>query len=138
MPQSGFDKMDARKIHSALFQYMYGKRVDKLAAVFKRHGYSIHDDNAQRTQGLVLPQSLYEEDNFDPVAEVLNALGEADRRVASAKSGRRQLDSGRHLGRLSAHSSAASRAPERRRPGSGSRCGTVASPPWSSDRRCPG
>lgn len=61
--QSGFDKMDARKIHSTLFQYMYGKRVDKLAAVFKRHGYSIHDDNVQRTQGLVLPQSLYEEDS---------------------------------------------------------------------------
>ena len=49
MPQSDFDKVDARKIHSALFQYMYGARVDRLAAVFKRHGYSIHDNNSQRT-----------------------------------------------------------------------------------------
>jgi hypothetical protein len=84
MPQSDFDKVEARKIHSALFQYMYGERVDKLAAVFKRHGYSIHDNNSQRTQGLVLPQSLYEEDKFGPVAGALNALGEAERRVARA------------------------------------------------------
>lgn len=74
MPQSDFDKIDTCKINSALFQYMYGKRVDKLAAVFKRHGYSIHDDNSQRTQGLVLPQSLYEEDNFGPVAEAYGDL----------------------------------------------------------------
>lgn len=85
IPQSEFDKAEARKIHSALFQYMYGGRVDKLAAVFKRHGYSIHDNNSQRTQGLVVPQSLYEEDKFGPVTEALNALGEAERRVARAK-----------------------------------------------------
>jgi hypothetical protein len=62
MPQSDFDKVDARKIHFVLFEYMYGRRVDQLAAVFKRHGYSVHENNSQRAQGLVLPQSLYEED----------------------------------------------------------------------------
>lgn len=85
MPHSDFDKVEPRKIHSALFEYMYGLRVDKLAAVFKRHGFSIHEDNSRRTQGLVLPQSLYDEDAFGPVAQALNALGEAERAVSKAK-----------------------------------------------------
>jgi len=83
MPQSDLAKVDARKIHSALFNYMYGRRVDTLASVFKRHGYSIRDSNSQR-QGLVLPQSLYEEDKFGPVAGALTALAQAESRVSRA------------------------------------------------------
>jgi hypothetical protein len=68
-----------------LFNYMYGSRVNKLAGVFKRRGYSIHDNNRQGSQSLVLPQTLYEEAWFGPVAHALNALGEAERAVSKAK-----------------------------------------------------
>jgi hypothetical protein len=85
VPQSHYDKAEEGKIHSALFDYMYGPRVDKLAAVFKRHGYSIHDNNSRQAQGLVLPQSLYEQEKFGPVAQALNVLGEAERVVAEAR-----------------------------------------------------
>lgn len=54
-------------------------------AVFKRFGYSIHDNNAQQAQGLIVPQQLYEEAQFGPVAEALNALGEAELKVVEAK-----------------------------------------------------
>jgi hypothetical protein len=84
MPKSTFDKVDTRKIHSAIFGYMYGQRVNKLADVFKRHGYSIHD-NAQHSQGIVAPQNLYEEEKFGSVAAALNALGEAERKVTKAR-----------------------------------------------------
>lgn len=74
-----------RHVHSALFKFMYGQRVDSLAAIFKRHGYSIHDDNARRSQSLVMPQSLYREDDFSAVAEALTSLAKAERDCAKAK-----------------------------------------------------
>jgi hypothetical protein len=46
------------KIHSALFKFMYGTRVNRIAAVFKAHGYAIKDDNVDRRHGLLLPQEL--------------------------------------------------------------------------------
>ena len=82
---SGYGKIEARKIHSSLFDYLYGTRVNKIAAVFKRHGYSVRDDNRERTQGLVLPQQLYEEDQFRELAQALSALGEAEDAVKAAQ-----------------------------------------------------
>ena len=84
-PQSEFSKVEPRSIHSALFKFLYGRPVDSLAAIFKRHGFSIHDDNAQRAQGLIVPQSLYDEGDFAAVAEALNSLATAERAVAAAK-----------------------------------------------------
>ncbi len=48
------------KLHSALFDFMRPK-VEKLAQVFKRNGYDVHDKNRQHAQGLVLPQWFYSE-----------------------------------------------------------------------------
>jgi hypothetical protein len=72
-------------VHSALFKFLYGRRVDTLAAVMKRHGFSIQDDNAQRAQGLILPQDLYDQNGFDALAEALTFLSAAERAVAEAK-----------------------------------------------------
>lgn len=72
------------KIHSALFEYMYGQHVDRLAAVFKHHGYDVGDGQGH-SQSFILPQSLYREKEFAQVAEALNAMGKAERAAASAK-----------------------------------------------------
>jgi hypothetical protein len=84
-PQSEFSKVEPKGIRSALFTFLYGRRVDSLAAIFKRHGFSIQDDNAQRSQGLILPQSLFDEGDFAAVAKELNSLAAAERVVATAK-----------------------------------------------------
>jgi hypothetical protein len=83
--QSEFSKVEPKGIRSALFTFLYGRRVDSLAAIFKRHGFSIQDDNSQRSQGLILPQSLFDEGDFAAVAEELNSLATAKRVVAAAK-----------------------------------------------------
>ena len=64
-------------VHSALFSYLYGPRLDAVAAVLKRHGYDVRDQNAQRTQGLLLPQYLYDQDGFVLLAQALTNLGKA-------------------------------------------------------------
>jgi hypothetical protein len=84
-PQSEYSRVEPRDIHSALFKFLYGRRVGSLAAILKCRGFSIRDDNAQRSQGLVLPQSLYDEGDFAAVAEALNSLTTAERAVAAAK-----------------------------------------------------
>jgi hypothetical protein len=65
-------------VHSALFKYLYGSRVNTLAAILKRHGYDVHDANAQHSQSLVLPQSLYDQNSFGLLAEALTGLGRAE------------------------------------------------------------
>ncbi|MFI5931272.1 hypothetical protein [Actinoplanes sp. NPDC051494] len=83
--QGQYSQVGPRGIHTALFNFMYGAPVNAVAAAFKRHGYDVHDDNAQRGQGLISPQSLYNEDEFAELASALNALGEAQQTVSTAK-----------------------------------------------------
>jgi len=82
---SEWSRTTARNVHSAFFHYFYGRRANGIAAVFKDHGYDVRDDNAQRSQGLVHPHSLYREDDMTVVAEAQNALGAARRDFANAK-----------------------------------------------------
>ncbi len=65
------------QVNQAFFKFAYGRRTNALAAVFKKHGYSIHDDNSQRSQGLVLPQYLCEDQHFEQVATALSSLAKA-------------------------------------------------------------
>jgi hypothetical protein len=81
---SEYSNVSTGNVHSALFEFLYGSPVDKLAAVFKRHGFSV-GDSLGRSQSFILPQSLYQEKAFIPVAEALNSLGKAQRTLASAK-----------------------------------------------------
>lgn len=81
---SEYSLVSTRDIRSALFGFLNGPRVGRLAAVFNRHGFSVGDTSG-RSQTLILPQSLYEEKTFAPVAEALNSLGKAERDLASAK-----------------------------------------------------
>lgn len=82
---SEFSSVSASSIHSALFGYLYGPRVDQLAGVLKKYGYDIRDDSARGGQGLILPQHLYEEAWFGPLGEALNELVSAERRTRRAK-----------------------------------------------------
>lgn len=72
-------------VHSALFSYLYGRRVGSLAAVLKEHGFDVRDDNAQRSQSAVLPQSLYDQKSFGALADALSALSRARNTLASAR-----------------------------------------------------
>lgn len=38
---SEWSKVDPRKVHSALFKFMYGSPVNRVGEVFGRHGYEI-------------------------------------------------------------------------------------------------
>lgn len=75
-------------LHSALFRYMRPK-VDKIAGVFKRNGYNVYDNNAQRSQGLVLPQWFYSEGDLTeqttPLLKGLSRLAKAELAVEKAK-----------------------------------------------------
>ncbi|MFC0504183.1 hypothetical protein [Micromonospora costi] len=80
----------SREIHSALFEFLHGRRCDTLAAILKRHGFNIEDDNAQRSQGLILPQTwLYSEREqvreFEALAEALTALAKEREAVKEAQ-----------------------------------------------------
>lgn len=83
--QSSFSGVTSSDVHSALFKFLHGRRVDTLAVILKRHGFSIRDDNAQRKQGLILPQHLYDRDGFSSLAEALTSLSAAERAVIAAK-----------------------------------------------------
>lgn len=72
-------------MHSALFNYLYGRRVGSLAAVLKEHGFDVRDDNAQRSQSAVLPQSLYDQNSFGALADALSTLSRARNALASAR-----------------------------------------------------
>jgi hypothetical protein len=75
---SEWSKVEPRRIHSALFNFMYGPPVNRVGDVFARHGYDTQRAERSGAQGLVLPQSLYDEDSFDVVADALNELGTAE------------------------------------------------------------
>lgn len=83
-----YSSVKAREVRTALFHFLYGRPVDSMATIFKHAGFNVHDDNAQRHQGLVLPQWLFSEGNlqeqFEAVAQALNAVAAA--RDATAKS----------------------------------------------------
>lgn len=72
-------------VHSALFTYLYGRRVGSLASVLKEHGFDVRDDNAQRSQSAVLPQSLYDQNSFGALADALSTLSRARNALASAR-----------------------------------------------------
>lgn len=82
---SEWSRTTARDVHSAFFHYFYGRRVNRIAAIFKDRGYDVHDDNAQRSQGLVHPHSLYREDDMTAVAEAQGAVDAARGDYAKAK-----------------------------------------------------
>lgn len=82
---SEWSRVEPRKIHSALFKFMYGAPVDRVGNVFGRHGYDVRKSDRSGSQGLVLPQSLYDEASFEHVAEALNELGAAEIALAKAK-----------------------------------------------------
>lgn len=83
--RSRYSQVDNDSIRTALFEYLSGVRVGKIAAIFKYHGYDIQDDNAQSGQGLVDPLSLYDESQFGLLARALKDLDSAKRHVASAR-----------------------------------------------------
>jgi hypothetical protein len=83
--QSELSRAEPGNVDLALFRFLDGRRVDSLAAVLKRHGFSIQDDNAQGSQGMILAQHLYHEGDFVPVAEALSALARAEKAVAVAR-----------------------------------------------------
>lgn len=74
-----------REIHSALFDYFYGRPIDLVGNVFGRHGYDLQRIPGRTQQGLLLPQSLYDESSFGAVAAALTDLGAARRARAKAK-----------------------------------------------------
>jgi hypothetical protein len=51
----------------------------------KRYGFSIHDDNAQNSQGVVYPQDLHDQHGFASLAELLNKLGNTEKDLARVK-----------------------------------------------------
>lgn len=83
---SEWSKVEPRKVHSALFNFMYGTPVNRIGNVFGRHGYDVRKTaRGGGAQGLVLPQSLYDEDSFGAVADALNDLGTAEIALMKAK-----------------------------------------------------
>lgn len=82
---SEWSKVEPRKIHSALFTFMYGAPVNRVGDVFGRHGYDVRRTERSGEQGLVLPQDLYDEEAFGVVADALNELGTAEIALKKAK-----------------------------------------------------
>lgn len=75
----------AKDVRSALFDFLYGSRVDRIAAVLERHGFDIHDDGTRNAQSVILPQYLYDESILTPVTEALQLLAKAKEAAAAAK-----------------------------------------------------
>lgn len=74
-----------KDVRAAVFDFLHGSRVDRIAAVLERHGFDIYDDNMRNSQFVVLPQHLYDEGLLAPVTEVLRSLAKAKEAVAVAK-----------------------------------------------------
>lgn len=75
----------AKEVGAAVFDFLHGPRVDRIAAVLQRHGFDIYDDNTRNSQSVVLPHYLYDESGLTPVTEALRALAKAKAAVAVAK-----------------------------------------------------
>ncbi|BBY67355.1 hypothetical protein [Mycolicibacterium helvum] len=74
-----YGKLDSSAVHSALFKFLYGARVDRLTRVLKAHGFPF-----EPTAG-VLPQDLYDRSSFGDLAEALQNIGRIQQEVAQAK-----------------------------------------------------
>lgn len=83
--QGSLSEVTKSDVHSALFKFLHGRRVDTLAAPLKRYGFDIQGNNRQRQQGVILPQNLYDENDFVSLAEALTSLSNAERASAIAK-----------------------------------------------------
>jgi hypothetical protein len=81
---SGVTRIDYRQIHEALSAFLTGSRLDGIAAVLRRHGFSAGSHSGP-SQTLVLPQDLYDQTKFIPVAAALSLLGTAELSLATAK-----------------------------------------------------
>jgi hypothetical protein len=68
---TSYEPIRFKHFHSALFNYMYPK-MNRLAQVFKRNGFDVHDSNRQNSQGLVLPQWFYTESDLTAETKVLS------------------------------------------------------------------
>lgn len=75
-PENGL--VAAKDVHGALFKHLYGARLEPIARVLKDHGLL-------RSEGAVLPQDLYDEMSFDPLADALSAQSRADAALAQAR-----------------------------------------------------
>lgn len=79
-------KTTVRTIEKVLFDYLYGSRVNSVAAALKRRGFDINETAG--SQSRVLPQFLYSEEalsaEFEAVVTALNLLQEAQRALAKA------------------------------------------------------
>jgi hypothetical protein len=91
-PFSSLSPIDTRNVHEALFKYLHGKRLRSIVEVFRKHGYDVQDNNAQRAPGIVVPQNLYNEKAFADLAEALQTLAEARQDTARARSANDHAD----------------------------------------------
>lgn len=83
--ESEWSKVAPGKVRSALFKLMFGAPVDRVGNIFGEHGYDVQRSSRGGSQGLVLPQYLFSEDSFAPVADALNDLGSAEFALQRAK-----------------------------------------------------
>ncbi|MFK4761550.1 hypothetical protein ACI3KS_11495 [Microbacterium sp. ZW T5_45] len=75
---TSYSKVDNRHVHSALFNRFYG-RTGALTKVLTTHGYNTGQSEP------FLPQYLYTESSFTPLAAALTALGVATESFQMAK-----------------------------------------------------
>ncbi|MCC3283341.1 hypothetical protein [Arthrobacter caoxuetaonis] len=84
-----YNPVTPNDVRTSLFNYMYGPKMNRMATVFKEHGFSIHDENARGSQSLVLPQSLFSLDEISAeikaLAAALTAVTKAEKAVEAVK-----------------------------------------------------
>jgi hypothetical protein len=84
-----YNPVTPNDVGTSLFNYMRGPKMNRMATVFKEHGFSIHDDNARGSQSLVLPQSLFSQDEISAeikaLGAALTAVMKAEKAVEAAK-----------------------------------------------------
>lgn len=73
-----YSKVDNRHVHSALFECFY-RHTGALTKVLSAHGYTIGKSEE------ILPQYLYSEAKFAPLAAALTELGVATAKLEKAK-----------------------------------------------------
>ncbi|SIH60308.1 hypothetical protein [Mycobacteroides abscessus] len=70
--------VDKHRIHSALFDFLQGKRMTPFTRVLSARGFKL--------DGLgVIPQHLYDINNFEELASAMRALAQAERDVQAAQ-----------------------------------------------------
>jgi hypothetical protein len=73
-------------VHHALFEFMYGARVDALTRVLKASGFKFDSGHG------ILPQDLYDQNSFGHMVEVNVKLGAAVARTARARAANERSD----------------------------------------------